>query len=58
MAAKTLQENGINNIPIFSCDYTAVRTAARTNPTAYVLQKGTVIEKRSYRQIDELIAVL
>jgi uncharacterized membrane protein YphA (DoxX/SURF4 family) len=58
VAAKTLQENGIKNIPIFSCDYTAVRTAARTNPTAYVLQQGRVIEKRSYRQIDELIAVL
>jgi uncharacterized membrane protein YphA (DoxX/SURF4 family) len=58
VAAKTLKDNGINNISIFSCDYTAVRTAARTNPTTYVLQKGTVLEKRSYRQIDELIAIL
>lgn len=53
-AYKTLKENGLENIPVFSCDNTAVRTAARTNPTIYVLHKGTVHAKRSYRQINEL----
>ncbi|ANE49356.1 BT_3928 family protein [Flavisolibacter tropicus] len=57
-AVKVLQENGLSNISVFSCDNTAVRTAARTNPTAYLLQKGTVIDKRSFRQIDQLIAIL
>lgn len=57
-AVQTLQEHGISNIPVFSCDNTAVRTAARTNPTIYVLNKGTVVTKESYREIDELIPVL
>lgn len=57
-AAQTLLENGIKDIPVFSCDNTAVRTAARTNPTIYVLEKGTVAAKKSYREIDELISVL
>jgi uncharacterized membrane protein YphA (DoxX/SURF4 family) len=57
-AATVLRENGLENISVFSCDNTAVRTAARTSPTVYMLEKGTVIEKRSYRQIDQLIAIL
>jgi uncharacterized membrane protein YphA (DoxX/SURF4 family) len=53
-AVKALQQQGIRTIPVFSCDNTAVRTAARTNPTIYILTNGSVREKRSYQQIDEL----
>jgi len=57
-AVQTLQDNEISNIPVFSCDNTAVRTAARTNPTVYILHKGSVIDKKSYREIDELFPIL
>jgi uncharacterized membrane protein YphA (DoxX/SURF4 family) len=39
-------------IPVFACDHTAIRTAARANPTLYLLKNGNVVEKQSYRRID------
>ena len=56
--AKVLNENNLNEVPVFSCDNTAVRTAARTNPALYLLQKGTILNKYSYRQLDEAVAQL
>ncbi len=49
--------SGITNedIQFLSCDFTAVRTAARTNPTAYILQKGVVVQKSSAGKIHYLI---
>ncbi|MFZ1528188.1 MAG: BT_3928 family protein [Ferruginibacter sp.] len=32
-------------VPVFTCDFTAIKTAARANPTLY-LMKGPVIEKK------------
>lgn len=49
-----LAQKGLQDVPVFSCDNTAVRTAARTNPTFMLVQKGTIREKASYRQIDEI----
>ena len=46
-------ENGIN-VQVFSTDFTIIRTAARTNPSFYILKKGTVVKKYSYKQIDNL----
>jgi len=37
-------------IRFFSCDFTVVRTAARTEPTIYYLQKGTIVRKYSGRE--------
>jgi hypothetical protein len=33
------------HVPIFTCDYTAIKTAARANPTLY-LMKGAVIQNK------------
>ena len=52
-AGKTLSKHQLGDIAVFSCDNTAVRTAARTNPALYFLEKGTILNKYSYRQIDE-----
>ncbi len=30
-------------IPVFGCDATAVKTAARADPTLYLLKKGTIL---------------
>ncbi len=37
-------------IPVFVCDYTAIRTAARANPTFYLLQHGVIVDKQSYKR--------
>jgi hypothetical protein len=38
-------------LPLFTCDNTVVKTAARTNPTIYYLEKGTVIRKWGAKEI-------
>ncbi|MCH5721399.1 hypothetical protein [Niabella hibiscisoli] len=47
-------KTGFNNVTILSGDNTMIRTAARTNPTVYVLNKGTIIDKRSYKNFDKV----
>ena len=42
-------------IPVFVCDYTAIRTAARTNPCLYLLKEGTVADKQSYKRMDRIM---
>jgi uncharacterized membrane protein YphA (DoxX/SURF4 family) len=41
--------NGLN-VQVLTCDYTAIRTAARTNPTLYILKKGTITSKYGLHQ--------
>ncbi len=43
------------DIQIFKCDYTAIRTAARTNPCIFLLEKGTVLGKWSYHKTGSAI---
>lgn len=51
-----LNKNALSNdIPIFGCDATAVKTAARTDPTLYLLKKGTILDKWSYANLDMAI---
>jgi hypothetical protein len=45
----------INDIPVFGCDATAVKTAARADPTLYLLKKGTILDKWSYANLDMAI---
>ena len=49
---------GKPDVVFLSCDYTAVRTAARTNPTIYLIEKGTVTGKQSISKIDYIIPKL
>lgn len=51
---KLFENNGIQ-VPVFSTDFTVIRTAARTNPAFYLLRSGTVDSKYSYRDINKLI---
>ncbi|HEU4469708.1 MAG TPA: BT_3928 family protein [Flavisolibacter sp.] len=52
--ASLLASNGLN-IPVFSCDYTVIRTAARTNPTFYFLESGTIRKKYSHRELNKAV---
>lgn len=40
------------SVPVFPVDFTLVRSAARTNPTLYILENGTIINKYSYRKFN------
>jgi uncharacterized membrane protein YphA (DoxX/SURF4 family) len=52
-AQKLLAENGIGEVPVFTLDFTAIRTAARAKPTLLLLQKGTILDKYSHLQMDK-----
>jgi len=52
-AAIALQKTPFSNLQVFECDFTAIRTAARTNPCLYLLKQGTVINKWSYKKISQ-----
>jgi hypothetical protein len=55
-AAAYLVANLLNKeIPVFGCDATAVKTAARADPTLYLLKKGTILNKWSYASLDMAI---
>jgi hypothetical protein len=41
------------DLPVFKCDFTAIRTAARANPTLYLLKSGTVEAKWSYADFEK-----
>lgn len=57
-AKKNFAGTGFNDITIFKCDFTAIRTAARTNPTIYLLKEGTVMDKQSHTRLDKIIRQL
>jgi uncharacterized membrane protein YphA (DoxX/SURF4 family) len=46
------------NISVFGCDATAVKTAARADPTLYLLKKGTILDKWSYANLEAAIPFL
>jgi uncharacterized membrane protein YphA (DoxX/SURF4 family) len=54
-AQNAIMGTNFSAMQIFKCDYTAIRTAARVNPTIYLLNFGTVKEKWSYRDADKAI---
>jgi uncharacterized membrane protein YphA (DoxX/SURF4 family) len=47
-AKANFSNTAFKDIPVFKCDYTAIRTAARVNPTIYIIKEGTVVGKWSY----------
>jgi uncharacterized membrane protein YphA (DoxX/SURF4 family) len=54
-----LNRNALNSdIPLFGCDATAVKTAARADPTLYLLKKADILDKWSYANLDMAIPSL
>ena len=54
-----LEANALSrSIPLFGCDATAVKTAARADPTLYLLKSGTILNKWSYAQLELAVPVL
>jgi uncharacterized membrane protein YphA (DoxX/SURF4 family) len=56
--SETLENYGLHDIQIFNCDKTVERAAARTNPTLYLLNNGTIKEKYGYLGINSAAADL
>ncbi|HEX7847965.1 MAG TPA: BT_3928 family protein [Chitinophagaceae bacterium] len=57
-ATGKLKGTSFANIPLLKCDFTAIRTAARTSPTIYLLNTGTIIDKKSYKNTDDITDAL
>jgi len=57
-AAQALGKTSFGDVPVMDCDFTVIRSAARTNPCLYLLGKGTVINKWSYKRIGDAVASL
>jgi uncharacterized membrane protein YphA (DoxX/SURF4 family) len=54
-AQKNFAATSFTDMPIFKCDYTTIRTAARTNPCIYLLKQGTIVDKQGYKRMDIIL---
>jgi uncharacterized membrane protein YphA (DoxX/SURF4 family) len=45
-------------VPVLRCDFTAIRTAARSNPTLYLIESGTVRGKWSDERMEQVKPLL
>ena len=54
-AIRQFAGTGFGDIQVFKCDFTAIRTAARTSPCVYLLQKGTIKGKWSHKTMTRLM---
>jgi hypothetical protein len=55
LANTIFSQMGFQNITVLNCDFTAIRTAARSNPTLYYMKQGIVAGKWSYANFDEAL---
>ena len=55
-AQKDFAATSFKDIPVFKCDVTAIRTAARTNPCIYLLKQGTVADKQGYKRMEKIVS--
>lgn len=52
-ALKRIGNKEYASVPIFTCDNTTIRTAARVSPTLYIIQQGTITGKWSGGDLDK-----
>ena len=57
-APDKIKKTSFADIPVFKCDYTALRTAARTNPCIYLLKEGTIVGKWSYKKMGSVLSAV
>ncbi|HVY76462.1 MAG TPA: BT_3928 family protein [Puia sp.] len=54
-----LKANGLDSkVPMFTCDATAIKTAARADPTLYLLKGPNIIDKWSYAAFESAMTSL
>jgi hypothetical protein len=54
-AMALFQKNNVSGAQFFNCDFTVVRTAARTDPTLFILHNGTIQNKYSSNQFGDVV---
>ena len=42
-------------IPVFKCDFVAIKTAARADPALFLLDQGKIMNKWSYADFDKAV---
>jgi hypothetical protein len=52
------QRSKTTSLPVLKCDFTAIRTAARANPTLYFIKSGTVERKWSYADLKKAVTTV
>lgn len=57
-AIRVIQEQPYAAVSIFTCDNTTIRTAARVNPTLYIIQQGTITGKWSGKDMEKAEKIL
>ena len=57
-ASAAISGTEFSGIQKLKCDVTLVRTAARSNPCLYILEKGTIVGKWSDKQFQKALVVL
>ena len=50
-----VKNNITDHVQILKCDVTAIKTAARADPTLYLLKQGTILNKWSYADFESAI---
>ena len=58
LAPEKIKNTSFSDLQIFKSDYTTIRTAARVDPTIYLLKAGTIINKWSYKSLSGLLSSL
>jgi len=54
-----VQQQGIaDRVTVLKCDATAIKTAARANPTLYIIKSGTILQKWSYADFGAAIPAM
>jgi hypothetical protein len=54
----SFEQDSLPGLQFFKIDFTAFRTAARTNPCIYLLQNGTVQDKRGRHGVDHILQAI
>lgn len=53
-----IKGTGFQDMQIFKCDYTTIRTAARVDPTLYFLKSGTIEGKWGFKKLSGVLPLL
>ncbi len=54
----TQQQGLTGEVTVLKCDATAIKTAARANPTLYLIKGGTILRKWSYSDFDAALPAI
>jgi uncharacterized membrane protein YphA (DoxX/SURF4 family) len=57
-ASTILNSLNLGQVPVLRGDLVAIKTAARANPTLYLLQQGTILQKWSYARFGKVTKYL